>query len=104
MKNKKKINKNFCVPFIGILLLIIFIFVISNSNIIYSKLYASINSSINNIDVECQKNNISVGETISCTLKGNSVEQIQLFEGNLVSNSNIEISNVQKDSIMNIIS
>ena len=27
------------------------------------------------------------------------MEQIQLFEGNLVSNSNIEISNVQKDSI-----
>lgn len=52
----------------------------------------------NNITMKCSKNNISVGKTIKCTLKGYSKEEISMFEGKLVNNSNIKISDIKKSS------
>ena len=48
--------------------------------------------------LNCESNNIKVGETTSCTLKGYSKENISLVEGKLLSNSNLEITNIVKDS------
>lgn len=96
MKNKRKFI--FIILFVVLLVvactLIAIKLVFKPSNNVTSK-----KNTNNNISIKCSKNSISVGDTINCTLKGYSKNEISMFEGKLKSNSNIEISNIRKNSI-----
>lgn len=99
MKNKKQTKKNkICIFCIVILLTFVILLLTKNKNI-NSNLSATINTSTNYITIECEKNGISIDETTNCILAGNTTESVQLFEGKLKSNSNIEISNMKKSPI-----
>ena len=95
---KKKVILSFSILFIVVL----YIFVLSKYAFNFNRLKASISTTTNCIAIECQKNRINVGESTNCVLRGNSINQMQLFEGKLSSNSNLNITNVEKSSIWTI--
>ena len=91
---KKNIKIIFAVLFIVIIILSVVLLKFKTNEKSNSK-----TNDNNYINIKCTKNTISVGETTDCILSGYSKNDISMFEGQMLNNSKIEISNVKKDSI-----